>query len=366
MNAQEEFRNFLEYYYLDYNVLTSIITFYENQNNSVYQTSFLLYTILNSLYDMQKICIPYSFAHIWDIKSGTKYYDRKINIIKDMSKGWYITEDEKQGMYVRVDKCGDIDQHFKEIYDSMKITENVNSIFNPSIELAFEKSILYNYYEKILPQAVNEKIINIYKEKKVKSLNDIFQFSYKIINILNVRNTINLNIGSKDELVKIIDLHIKNNLLLNQMRVKNIFDFETFYLKSIETIQQTEFSKKIFMYSILCDYIGITRESKKKIDKENFVTGMINDLLHLSYGMRCPIFVTNDKNLRIKAIICKILCNLNVKIFSIKNFYHYILNEYGKIKYPDKNNKEFSISCNIEGKTIIKIIKTDYEKIFFD
>lgn len=101
-------------------------------------------------------------------------------------------------------------------------------------------------------------------------------------------------------------------------------------------MQQSEFSKEVFMYSFLCDFLGITKEKKKKIYKKEFVASIKNDLLHLSYGLRCQFFVTNDKNLRTKAIASKILLDLSVRIFSIENFYKYLVNEYVKIRYPDK------------------------------
>ena len=365
MDTQEEYKNFLECYYFDYNVLNSIISFWDSFENTAYQTSFCLYLILKQFYDLNKICIPYSMAHIWDVIKGTKNYENKIEIIKEISKKWYVSEDDKDNNIIRIDKCGDIIQHFDDTFESMKLTDDIQMTFNPLIENMFKISMFNDSYSSALPSNLYNKLIDIYNEKPVKSVNDIFQFTYKMIHVINIKNYINLENLSKEKLIEKIELYLEDSIFFNSINVKTLSDYEMFSSKNIINFQQSEFSKKVFMYSLLCDYIGITKEKKNKIYKEAFTSGMINDLIHLSIGLRCSIFVTNDKNLKVKAIICKILLNSKVKIFDIEDFYQYLVNEYVKIKYPEANGKDFSIPIKINDKIYQKTVKTDFERIFY-
>jgi len=366
MNAKDEYEAFKEYFYFDYNVLTSIISFWNNLDNSTYQTSFCLYCILKEFYDLSKICIPYSMAHIWDVRNGEINYENKVKIINDISKGWYVSEDNIDDNLIRVDKCDDISQHFNDIYETMIIADDAQNIFNPLIEVMFKASVFNNPYSEKLDPDLYNMILDIYNEKIVKSTYDVFQFSYKLTNAMNIKNNINLNGISKEELINKMEILIKDCFLFSPMSFNSLFDYEQSIIKYTNNIQQSDFSRKIVVYSLLCDYIGITKEPKNKIYKDTFVSGMINDLLHLSIGLRCPIFVTNDKNMKIKAIICKILLGLNVRIFNIDNFYQYIINEYAKIKFPDENKKEFTIIMEINDKSFKKTLITNHEKIFYN
>jgi hypothetical protein len=364
MKTKEEYENFKEFYYFDYNIINSIISFWENMDNSTFQTSFLLYQILIEFYDLSKICIPYSMAHIWDTIKGTKKYEDKVNIINQISRRWYVSE-EKSSDKIRVDKCENILDHFNVIFQSMKMTDDIRNMFNPIIESAFEYSLLNDEFSKNVDSDFYKKIIDMYRKNKVKSIYDMFQFIYKIINIMNIKNNINLRNIPKEVLSEKIEIYMQDNELLNSINIRTINEFKYFCNKNFNNFQQSEFSKEIFIYSFLCDFIGLTKEKKDKVSKDTFVSGMLNDLIHLSIGLRCSVFVTNDKNLRIKAIICKILLGLNVKIFNNENFYHYLINEYAKVKFPEKDKNSFTITVKINNKNYQKTIETNYSCIHF-
>jgi len=362
MNAQEEFKEITECIYFDYNIFSSIISFWDYVDNESYQTSYLIYILLNQFFDMKKLCIPYSFGHIWDALNGTKLIDNKIDIINTISKSWYVCEDNSDNNCIRIDKCIDIYEHFKESYESLKFSNEIQSVFDPLIENAFENSMLNYTITENYSMDLHNKITELYKEKKVKSQHDLLQFCYKIINIQNIKNNINFKNITRDLLISKMNLFIKKNNYLSLIDVKNIEDFKKFHDKLQFNNSQSEFSKNVFAYSLLCDYIGLTKETNEKIYKESFASGMINDLLHLSIGLRCSKFVSNDKNLIIKAIICKYLMNLNVKIFCVEDYYQFIINEYVKYNFPNENEKEITVNLNINNNQFQKIIKTKFEK----
>lgn len=365
MNAKEEYENFLAYYYFDYNIFSSIISFWENADNTTYQTSYSSYVILNQFYDLTKICIPYSMAHIWDIMNGTKEYENKVSMVNEISKRWYVSE-EKDSDLIRVDKSDDVFAHFDEVFQSMKMTNSIRNAFNPLIESAFKNSLLNKQFSGMVDSDLYKNTLNIYKQKKIKSVYDVFQFLYKLVNVMGGKNNLDLNTLSKDELFKKLESFIRNSKLLNSVKVKSLSEFEIFYDKELLNFQQSDFSKKIFMYSFLCDFIGITKEKKENVMKDTFASGMINDLIHLSIGLRCSDFVTNDENLKTKAVFCKKLLDLKVKIFDNKSFCQYLANEYAKIKFPEMDNKEFTISYEIDDKKFQKSFKTDYGKVLYE
>jgi hypothetical protein len=366
MSVKEEFESFSDFYYFDYNVLDSIISFWDNPEISSYQTSFCLYYMLKEFYNLNKICIPYSMAHIWDIKNGTKNFENKVNIVKEISKGWFVKEDDKDNNSIRVDKCDDVNQHFNDVFETMKLTENIQGVFDPLIEATFRTSLLNKQYSDVFSSDSYSKLIDIYNKKPVKTFYDVLQFSYKTIGIINIKNNIDLKKTDKEELKKRMLAYLNKNLIFRSLNINTLSDYESFYSTYTKNLQHSEFSKKILSYSLLCDYIGITKETKEKIDKETFASGMINDSIHLSMGLRCHKFVTNDNNLKIKAIVCKILFNLNVNIFSIEDFFQHVVNEYAKVIHPNENKKEFTISLNFNGKSFQKTLTTNYEKLFYD
>jgi hypothetical protein len=366
MDAQEEFKEILECYYFDYNIINSIFSFWDHLDNKSYHTSFLSYMLLNQFYDMKKICIPYSFGHIWDILNGTKFTESKIDVINTISKGWYVNEDDSDSNLIRIDKCNNIHDHFKDTFESLKFANEIQSTFDPLIEIAFESSMLNYIISEDYSIELHNKIVDLYKEKKVKSQHDVLQFSYKVINTQNIKNNINFENISKELLISKLNTYIKNNKFLGLINVKNIIDFENFQTKFQFNNDQSEFSKKVFINSFLCDYIGLTKETKNKVYKKTFASGMINDLLHLSVGLRCSKFVSNDRNLLIKAIVCKVLLNLNVKIYCIENFYQHIINEYVKYNYPGQNEKIFTVSMSINNNQFQKTIKTNFEKKLYN
>ena len=92
---------------------------------------------------------------------------------------------------------------------------------------------------------------------------------------------------------------------------------------------------------------------------------MINDLIHLSIGLRCHCFITNDKNLRKKAVICKNLLDLDTRIFNGDDFYQHLINEYYKYTYNNEDQKEFELKIEINGKNYSKKLKTDFSKKYY-
>lgn len=61
----EEYKRFLTTYYLDYNILSSIVSFFDNPDIEQYKSAFSLWTIISNFYDLKKFVF-----HIWRLIYG--------------------------------------------------------------------------------------------------------------------------------------------------------------------------------------------------------------------------------------------------------------------------------------------------------
>jgi len=103
-------------------------------------------------------------------------------------------------------------------------------------------------------------------------------------------------------------------------------------IKSIEAFEQwisdnkldkfiSEFSAKINKFVLLSDIVGLSREDEKHA---TFPQNVMTDINHLSFALRLNGFITKDKQLAKKAIICKKIFELSVNIFFVDDFSCYL------------------------------------------
>lgn len=365
-NVTKEYKDFLTTYYFDYNLFDYIIDFLANRESNTHQSAYSIYQVMKIFMDDKKICIPFSAAHIEDILQGEKNLQSKKEIINEMTKGWYITEDKDNSDLVRVDKCLNVDQYFDEVMQIKKEQIKIQEFMNPIIESAF-KVLMDNFEYEGIDENNIKKIKEYIEKAEIKSIYDLFQFVYYMSNILNsTTNNVDICQLTKNELSDVINKYLKSKWLSSMLKVYDIESFEEYFKNNTKGQYWSPFFSKIVCYSFLSDLIGLTKEKNKKILRPTFSSSMINDLLHLSYGIRCPVFVTNDNRLRLKAIFCKKMLDLPVKIFMMDNFYNYLVNTIVEFRYPDNDGKEFKMDIEIEGKKHSKIYTINLNKDFFD
>ena len=357
MTTLEEFKQFSSLTYIDYNVMSYFNSFRPQTDRKEYINAFNLYILLQNMMDTKKVCTPYSVAHLMDVTLGTQEIDNKLNVLKMFTNGWCVSEDMEN---IRLDKCLNINDHYNSVKDGMDFTKTVQDIFSPLIEMVFN-----NFdYMKGLPIEMQEKIRNISFNRTVRTIYDLFQYNYILTKALNERimDITNLNC---EQIIDKINNYIKSSWLNKSLEINSIDEFEIYFYQLYNNINgQSKYMQKIIFYSFLSDFIGITNEKIKNIKSETFSPGMTNDMVHLSYALRCQDFVTNDHQLRKKAIFCKKMTNSSVRIFLMDDYIDWIINSYCKKNFPDKNHTEFKILIkeNGEKEMILKSYVVDYER----
>lgn len=324
---KEEFSKIKYFVYFDWNIIIYILDSYQNLNVEVYQKAFCLNLLLDQYINRELTCFPYSHGHLQDIIQGTEQYrDKKIEILQNISNSWFISEDKSNNELIRIDKCLDFKEHISSTIESEEVLKYYQNLFFPLIKNNFQND-------------ENRKIYDSF------SLHDYDDFNLSCMHIVKSLLKKGSYINGERYFFNRLDIDVyklsKENILkkINDCLKKSSWPFKNFdeyerYMRSllfVDTMSNIHF--KVFIFSFLCDLVGITSE---KLDKKTSFKSMLNDTFHLSIGLRLENFVTEDKILRKKAIVCKKLLGCDTKLFSIDNFIKYILQVYTKNNFPEE------------------------------
>jgi hypothetical protein len=340
----KEYKQFESFCYIDYNVFSYISSYFDFQEDKTHQKAFALYAALKLFVDNKKLCLPYSIAHMRDILQGNRNFEKKKKTLQDLTGGWFISEDQGNSNFLRVDKCTDILEHFRQIVDTESFLKEMQQIFDPLIEEAFNTMMIRNQRGDSCSEDIDEKLQGLSSKMRVRTAYDVLKYAYAMAKELN-NSQIGIDIleATKEELIDYVNKLLHSGWMAIMLNADNIEEFEGVFQKNTNGQNLSTFFSKMLCYSFLADFIGIIQEERRKIYKDTFSYSMINDLLHLSYGVRCHIFVTNDKRLMRKAVFCKKMLNLPVQIFLMEDFYKHLVDEHIKINHPNKNGSNLSI-----------------------
>jgi hypothetical protein len=352
-DVTKEYLQFTNYFYLDWQILSYLSDVVEGKNDdtSTNQSAQCLNYLFKHKIDRNKNCFPYSAAHIQDILNGEEQYlDKKMGVIQSISKGWKIRSDEKEKELLRVDKSFDVNEDIQEFKSAQIFTKDVQSSFFPLIQMGLE-SVKSTY--------ANEQSMNNLLQHQINDWDDFNKVSFKsIINDRIEKNPLNLS-----EVISMnredINNEINKRLQKSHLPFKTIEEFEQWNKKNNFDKFISKFDTKLNCYFLLCDIIGFTKEKNQK--KKTFPRNVFNDCTHLSFGIRCHNFVTHDKNLLIKAIVCKKLFNLSVKIFDFDEFIQYLLQDDLFLNHQGLESKNYKFqSLNGKIKEYDVDVKTQY------
>jgi hypothetical protein len=247
------------------------------------------------------------------------------------------------------------------------VVQNLQHIFPPIIPRTFNENFKRQIFSNTYPDDITKRINDLLKNTTISIIDDIFLFSYKFMKIVRNRSlSIDIHNINKTDLIDVINKHLSDKFI-PFMYSKNIDDFEKCFSEMTIDRSASKIQQKTFCYSFLCDMIGLTSEKNKDIEKDTFFASMMNDSLHLSLGIRCPFFVTNDMNLWKKAIVCKRLLDLPVKIFKMEQFNKYLLQTYMLPNFSKKDIKRFMLiyDRNEQG-WFSKEYQVDQSDIYYD
>lgn len=309
----KEFKKFQSFVYLDWNVIFDLAPVIKPIEGKIYKTEYRICELLGDYVFDENYCFPYSIGHIQDITrgSGEKHLNHETNAIKllhKISRGWKISEDRINNENARVDKFYDLFEDTKESRETQSFISKTQdlcwSFMKPGLE------VIKNNQNQINPNYIfpNE-IINSW-EDFIK-----FSFNFLISNPIEKDTKISKNIPSMSK--KDIIQFINNKLEKSNYPFKTIEEYERVIAELNFNKNISKFSSKVNNIVNLCDIVGLTHETN---NHTTFPHNLLTDTTtHLTFGLRADAFFTKDIQLKYKAIICKILLDLPVKIFHVKN-----------------------------------------------
>lgn len=336
--------------YFDTNVISYLSSPLQLRDENLRNKAIIAFLLVTAFIDKQNTAFPYSMAHLRDIESGNELFEtQRIKELEKHSGGWKISG-EPNSEFVRLDKIYSItDDYFslkKSSEQTRKISNIVSSAFSPlfkqtanavATQLKAPKTIINkNIAQRIVSSIANYnsnsglEFSRIVKQlRSMKVVIDGKQLKFPTLK----KDVVAL---SRDELIGTVDAAIKEmNLGINGH--KDFFDVVT---KQFKNNIYDKYTHQIILLSSLCDTLGITSE---KLKKDCSFDGMITDAFHLSYGLRSNYFVTEDKNLLIKAKFIKKWLQLPVSVFNLNDIILEIIISYLKQTGISNKSKELVI-----------------------
>lgn len=340
--------------YLDWNIVSYIFGL-STLSTELSNTVDCFKQILFSELDMSRCCIPYSFCHYRDILMGDEQlYKEKNECLHKLSRDWRISEDKIKKENIRLDKCLDSEKDFEIYRNNTKFSKTPLNIPRELLEMYRTSS---SNDEKL--NKLKEDIYAIIDDNKIPAGLSILRVNRKLRSSKIMLNSKPFKYPSisKEVIDKDIDIKKKVEECLKQSSI----DYKLLQpiLDTIYNITKTilsTFSNQVLKLCQLCDFVGLTNE---KLSKDTSFDSQINDILHISLGLRSSVFITEDKNLQIKAKFIKKWLGLKTIICDMDSFIVFIL------KQGLKTTKKTSgpMSCNVKfcsGENVIKEYSIDY------
>lgn len=304
--------------------------------------------------------IPYNNAHLEDIYLGSEdFYAQKITSLKLLSDDNYVGEipDDREKIYVY--KSLALEHHFptfcKGKEETSKSTKEVLELLGPYLDNVREYIRYQNKQtdtEELNKEVIDELCNCIFYYNDDLKNNELIQTNRKL------RTQSYLNKGQKIRFPIFKDQRNKfpNKSVQEVADIcikKSDFPFDNhkelldkFFNLIKDTPALSDFKNIVIKLCFFADLIGVGYEKKK-----TSFNSINNDISHLSYGLRCSIFVTEDKTLYEKATFIKEWLGLTCDIFKIDEFIEFYLRETSIV---DNKSGDLTFSFNDENGNFIK------------
>ncbi len=308
-------------FYLDWNLISYLYD--PNTLAEEKRVQVLCMQTIISIINPNSMILPYSIAHFADIRRGAA--EQQIiwlDFMEKLTRKWKVGEihsDRNNVGLIQIQSIhNDFTEYCKEMMSSESQEAKMQKIISPflsaqrddaikSIENnlgGYNKEIL-NWILKLLKKDDGITGIDILRMNKRfrQNLHDKHGKPFKYPEAKHI-----LQEKKKDIFLQSIDEAIaKSSMPYKSFEEldKAISNFGTFGFLS-------PFMEKVNRLSMLAMILGIGSE---KLKKDNAFKSIISDLYHLTYGLRCNYFVTEDTALLERSVFIKRMMDLHVKIF---------------------------------------------------
>lgn len=294
--------------------------------------------------DRERLVIPYSDWHLSDIKKGPPdQHDTWIDWVETISRGWRIFESSDDKEQVLFQRTADVRRHFQHYRDHSGVKASFDSPINRLIDsvvditktqtrLKFQegdhaiprKSVLYKQIDRILRNDHKADGLDIVRLNKTMR-GELRRPSGKQVRFPEIpERKHKLFTASSEDFRAFLD----DAVAQSDLPYGNFAELDN----SVPNIPTggflSEFTASVNRLCTLANFVGVGSEKIKNSSPPERFAGMINDLGHLSLGLRCSGIVSVDGALLEKALFVKKLLNLDAQVFRPSDFTKKILLDY--------------------------------------
>ncbi|AVV78739.1 MULTISPECIES: hypothetical protein [Leptospira] len=341
--------NFPILIYLDWNVITYLNDFSHLRAED--QTSCeSMKLIIEKYLNNENFIFPFSHAHYLDInQGGREYVDSKLENLSKTSNSWRIYEDIPSDYQLKIQILHDVKFDYKICIDSFTNSQTFTSAINLITQpINFAIGGFFKLFSHFL--------LNSNQKDLILRLGNVIQSQEYGTEILKINKAMRNAFNTEDSLVKVFYPDINKSgqsnqkLNLKELVTESFTNANHFLFPSYEKFFEwlpyekitiiSGFQKEIMKLSDLADLVALVSED---LGKKTSFGSITNDKIHLTMGLRCSIFVSNDKNLLKKAKFIREWMKLNVMIFNIDEFNTFMLKIIYKKENPGINSEKEDI-----------------------
>lgn len=309
-----------------------------------------------SLIDDVKYIIPFSHAHLLDLhrsylKVGMSGIAGKLDILQKYSKGLLITDtDEDQLEFISIDAKEAMEIHVENFDQHKELNITIDDLLEP---IQFLKPLLDIQIPNPLAKPSEDMDDTEYKKligsaprtadavQKLIGTSETTTMAVLLENLLKMASTIHDD-DSYNEFREAYQKDLKTNT--GRMRDKrfdpmesldenakkmNLENFISLHKNLISKNDNISLFKKIHE---LCRHLDFNGFFSDVIKPGHHLDNVETDYQHIGYASTCDIFISADNNTREKAKLAYKLLNIDVKVFTPKEFVEFLENNGSKIK----------------------------------
>ncbi|MBB4804185.1 hypothetical protein HNP37_004271 [Flavobacterium nitrogenifigens] len=309
-----------------------------------------------SLIDDSKFIIPFSHAHLLDLhrgylKVGMDGIAGKLDILQKYSKGLLITDtNEDQLEFVSIDSKKAMEIHIENFDRHKELNISIEELLEP---LELLKPLLDIQIPNPLAKPSEDLDDTEYKKlisstprtaeavKKLIGTSETTSMAGLIENLIKMASTIHKD-DSYSEFRDAYQKDLKTNT--GRMRDKRFDPLESLdenakkmKMENFIALHENFLSKNdnISLFKKiqeLCRHLDFNGFFSDVIKPGHHLDNIETDYQHIGYASTCDIFISADNNTREKAKLAYKLLNIDIKVFTPKEFVEFLENNGSKIK----------------------------------
>lgn len=352
-------------FYLDWNVFSYLSEPKSSPEHALRDIICLRMAIEQS--DRRTIGLPYSRAHFADIEKGpASNHPVWIEYLSEISMGWNLLEMPGDSDRIALQRVNNVADHYRQWQDSMDadqtLTAAMEQMLSPVVEttkLAVRNAMPEVSHTISRKSTLNDHVEVLLKPERPIEGIDIMRLSK------SMRGQLRRPDGRRVAFPELPDLDL---LLADSAREEFLRGLDTavrnsdFPYSSLDELERSipdiptspllsRFTSRINRVTMLASLLGVGPEDIKRSSTSAKFDAIVNDLVHMAFGLRCHGFVTCDKPLLTRAkFVCK-LVDVPARVITPREFLITILEGFARYynSQPDclrRNTYTFKFSDN--------------------